>query len=521
MKPVVTMREALADERLLGTALDGDSWLPWRTLLIAANGEALTDAERVVFKRFTKREREPGRPVEEFVAVKGRRGGGSRAAAVVAAYKSGLCTHPALVKGERGICLVVAADQRQADVILDYAEAIFRGSPVLAQLIESRTARELKLTNGITIEVRAADHRRLRGITIILAIADEVAFFATAEGAVNLDHEILEAVRPALATVNGQLFLISSPYSRTGELWRSFNRHYGPNGDPLILVAQGSSREFNSTLPQSVVDRAMERDPASASAEYGAEFRRDIESFVSIEAVKACVSPGILERAPASGVSYVGFTDPSGGSANSTTLAVGHEDRNREVAVVDCIRETRPPFSPESVCEDFARVLRSYGVARVNGDRFAGVWPVEAFARCGVKYEQNAEPKSTLYQGLLPALNSRKIDLLDNQRLVNQLVGLERRTARGGRDSIDHAPGSHDDLANAVAGLCAMLPMRRSLFSDSLFQDDAPVGDPAAAAGPQSDCPWADLGSQTYDGFRKGEDGVRYPAWVLEMKKRA
>jgi hypothetical protein len=31
-------------------------------------------------------------------------------------------------------------------------------------------------------------------------------------------------------------------------------------------------------------------------------------------------------------------------------------------------------------------------------------------------------------------------------------LGLERRTSRGGRDSIDHAPGSHDDLANAAAG---------------------------------------------------------------------
>jgi len=28
----------------------------------------------------------------------------------------------------------------------------------------------------------------------------------------------------------------------------------------------------------------------------------------------------------------------------------------------------------------------------------------------------------------------------------------ERRTTRGGRDSIDHLPGAHDDLANAVAG---------------------------------------------------------------------
>jgi hypothetical protein len=36
--------------------------------------------------------------------------------------------------------------------------------------------------------------------------------------------------------------------------------------------------------------------------------------------------------------------------------------------------------------------------------------------------------------------------------MVMQLTSLERRTSRGGRDSIDHAPGSHDDIANAVAG---------------------------------------------------------------------
>lgn len=44
------------------------------------------------------------------------------------------------------------------------------------------------------------------------------------------------------------------------------------------------------------------------------------------------------------------------------------------------------------------------------------------------------------------------MELLDNARLISQLIGLERRTARGGRDSIDHASGMHDDLANAVAG---------------------------------------------------------------------
>ncbi len=63
--------------------------------------------------------------------------------------------------------------------------------------------------------------------------------------------------------------------------------------------------------------------------------------------------------------------------------------------------------------------------------------------------------KSEIYVSLLPAINSRRCDFLDNERLIAELCGLERRTARGGRDSIDHRPGAHDDLCNAVAGAVA------------------------------------------------------------------
>ena len=69
--------------------------------------------------------------------------------------------------------------------------------------------------------------------------------------------------------------------------------------------------------------------------------------------------------------------------------------------------------------------------------------------------EQSARPKSDLYHDLLPLINATRIELLDNRRLAAQLIGLERRTSRQGKDSIDHPPGGHDDLANAAAGLRA------------------------------------------------------------------
>ena len=65
--------------------------------------------------------------------------------------------------------------------------------------------------------------------------------------------------------------------------------------------------------------------------------------------------------------------------------------------------------------------------------------------------------KSDLYRDFLPLINSQQVDLLDIPRGIAQLCSLERRTARGGRDSIDHAPGAHDDIANAIAGLVVHL----------------------------------------------------------------
>lgn len=473
------LRQALDDPLLLGTVLTGPSWFAWRVLLIAAMGEELTDAERQLFQQVTGRDHEPDRMVEEFVGVIARRGGKTRAISAIGTYIGGLCRHPSLVPGERGVLLIIAPDQTQADICLGYIEANFKQSPILSQLIEARTQRALKLTNKIDIEVRASNFRTLRGLTLISAICDESAFFYNSENSANPDSEILQAVRPGLGTTGGPLFMISSPYARRGELWNVYNQHFGGKGDPSILVAQAAIGIMNPSLPQSVVDRAYERDPASADAEYGANFRRDILQFVILEVVMAVVAVGVRERSPKRRITYVAFVDPSGGSADSFTLAIGHLEG--DIVMIDVLREHRPPFSPEGVVTEFAALLKTYNVNRVTGDKYAAQWPVEVFSKASIHYEQSAPAKSELYQAALALLNSGRISLLDNQRLINQLVGLERRTARGGKNSIDHAPGGHDDCANAVCGLAAMLTAKPSYNLNALADIDDDDDDPDGA----------------------------------------
>jgi len=209
---------------------------------------------------------------------------------------------------------------------------------------------------------------------------------------------------------------------------------------------------MNPAVPQAIIDRAIERDPASAAAEYLAEFRSDIEGYITREVVEAATVPGRYELPPASSCTYAAFVDPSGGSSDSMTLAIAHRDHQGH-GILDALREVRPPFSPDSVVREFAVLLRSYGIYEITGDRYAGEWPRERFREHGIDYEPAERPKSDLYRDFLPILNSGRAELLDHVRLSAQLVSLERRTARGSRDSIDHPPGAHDDVANATAGV--------------------------------------------------------------------
>src|SRR5205823_4588295 len=100
------------------------------------------------------------------------------------------------------------------------------------------------------------------------------------------------------------------------------------------------------------------------------------------------------------------------------------------VAVVDCLRERKPPFSPDDVVAEFAATLKAYRCTRIVGDRYAGQWVAERFQRHGIDYVPAEQSKSEIYLAAVPLLNARRAELLDLPRLRVQLLGLERRVAR-------------------------------------------------------------------------------------------
>ena len=432
--------------------LEGPSWQPWRAFLAALFALPLEADALALYQRHTGRQAPPAAPARVAQTVVGRRGGKSRVLAIIATYLGCILDHaPYLVAGEQAVIAIIAADRRQVKVILNYIVGTMRGSPYLSDMIEDELAESVRLTNGVLIEIHTASIGAPRGRTFLAVLADESAFWPVGDSA-NPDVEVINAVRPGLSTIPYSLLLIaSSPYAKRGVLYTNYAKYFGKDGAP-VLVWQGATQEMNSSLADDpLIAEMYAEDPERASAEFGAQFRSDIVAFITREAFEDCLARGVRELPPGGGITYVGHVDPSGGSADSMTLAVAHLDTNG-MGVLDAVREVKPPFSPDTVVEEFAALLKSYGIARVTGDAYAGEWPRERFAVHGIAYDVSKKNTSVIYGEFLPALNGRRVQLLDHPRLIGQLVGLERRTARAGRDSIAHAPGSHDDVANAACG---------------------------------------------------------------------
>ncbi len=444
-----TIFDAMTDPSLFGATFGGPSFAAWRALLGGFYGLPLDEEQADTFKAITARAVTPTEASDELWLAVGRRGGKSHVAALVATFEGAFNDHrDKLAAGEVATVLVIAADRPQARTVLRYIRGLFE-HPMLCPLVLRDTDEGLELINRCSIEVGTASFRSVRGYTLAAVIADEIAFWHN-EGA-RPDVEVIAALRPALATLGGKLVALSSPYARRGTLWDTYRKHFAQEG--RILVAQAPSTTMNPTLPQRVVDDAMKDDVARASAEYLAQFRSDISSLIDEDLVRECTRPKPKELPFARGLTYRAFTDPSGGGADGFSLAIAHAQDNH--AVVDLVREMHG--SPAQIAGEYAALLKTYGLTKVTGDRYAGAWPRDEFSKHGITYETSELDRSGLYLELLARLNSGQVELPPYEKLHRQLVSLERRTGRGGRDHIDHPPGGHDDLANAAAGAVVLI----------------------------------------------------------------
>ena len=473
-RPVTTtIDRALVDPLLLGAALgDSASWSRWLTVLRAAYGLPLDDAQRAAFSEVAGGRNPPTRRVRELWAILARRCGKSRMAAAVAVYAACFQQHK-LAAGEQGMVLVLAASQAQARTVFQYAVGFLQASPVLLQEIAEVTRHEICLRSGVLIAIHSNGFRGVRGRTLLACVFDEIAFWRD-ETSATPDVETYRAVLPALSTTNGMLIGISTPYRKLGLLHTKHRDHFGQD-DNEILVIQGTHAAFNPTLSESTIAAQRQADPQGAISEWDAEFRTDISAFLSDELIEASINYGRpLELPPQSGVTYKAFVDASAGRGDAYALAIGHRQQGR--LVIDCVRGQHVPlgahsFDPMQATKAFADLVKQYRVGSVVGDNFSGEWVAGAWRKHSVSYVKSELTKSELYLEVLPLFTRGLVSLPDHAKLLKELRLLERRVHRSGKDSVDHGRGGHDDYANCCCGVL------RSLAFASFDSWDAAWGD--------------------------------------------
>lgn len=443
--------DACRDSDLFAPWFERGDWSAWFAFLAALFALPMTDKQKAIYRKHTRRTQTPVEAFAEAWLVVGRRGGKSFIVALVAVWLACFRDYRKhLQPGERGTVLVIAADRKQARVIMRYVKGLLENVAMLRPLVVRETTEEIELSNGVSIEIGTASFRSTRGYTVVAALLDEIAFWRNDESA-NPDDEVLNAIAPGMATIpNSMMLALSSPYAKRGVLWQAYKQHFGK--DSGTLVWQAETRVMNPSVPQAIIDRALQKDSPKARAEYLALFRADLESYIAREVVEQATRSSPLQLPFDKGNEYQAFVDPAGGGHDEFCMAIGHSHENKVIA--DCVMARRGV--PASIVVEYAEILKGYGIRKVTGDRYAGSWPADEFSKHGIQYWPADKNKSQLYLELLPALNSGTVEIPPDERLFNQIIGLERRTSRTGRDQIDHPPGASDDRANVIAGLVAI-----------------------------------------------------------------
>jgi hypothetical protein len=440
-------------------------WTAWRVFLKGVYALPMTQAEARIFRKYTGRKDPPEHEVKEVYCAVGRRGRKSAIGATIGVFEATCRDHTShTAPEERAIALVMSKDKDDAQQIQRYAAAIL-SDQALSHLVMEETADEIRLKNYVDFKIRAATITGGRSRTIITALLDEIAFFPMV-GMANPDLDIIRGIRPAMATCpTSKLFAMSSPYAQQGVLFEKFEELWGNDQVQDAFFWKAGTLDMQDTPAVRVfVEGEYKTDPVSADAECGANFRTDVQIFISREVVKAAVPRGVHGLAPCSmdpvpageeqptRHHYFGFVDTSGGSIDSFTISIAHWDHERKKAVLDWVQEWIPPFSPGKVTKEACEVLKTYYLAQVYGDAYAGEWPRDRFAENRVGYNVSQKTKHDIYKDILPCLNTAQVELLDNEKLVSQLLRLQRRVTPLGKDIIDHPKNEHDDLINAAAG---------------------------------------------------------------------
>jgi hypothetical protein len=374
-EPAITLSSALTAPQLFGKIFAATSFWTWRTVGKLIDDVPLNERREIeLFEQATGRpyNRQARRAVRRLIILAGRRAGKDRFLSAVGVWRAALCTdwrqHQS--PGEGAVVILLGRDKKQAAILRRYCHGLLQ-APDLKHQVVRETNEVIEFRNGSSLEIASNDVALVRGRSAIAVLGSECCYWKTGDYAASSDEEVVGAAEPSMAMSpdGGLLVLGSSVYHKRGYMFRQYRELFG-NADSDDLVWFTPSKVMNPKLPQSVVDKAMAKDPHIAGAEYLNRWREDLSECFPYDAVEACVDENAYERPRVPNTTYLAYQDAaSGGGEDSFALAIAH--RERDIVILDLLHERRPRFVAYEVIAEYAQILKAYGISEIHGDRYA------------------------------------------------------------------------------------------------------------------------------------------------------
>jgi hypothetical protein len=384
--------------------------------------------------------------------VAGRQSGKtSRIAALMAVYEA-FRSH-GLPPGECGYVLVIAPSLKQSKIAFKFIKKYIQGSPALKSWVLKITKDEIELKNGVVIACLPCSYVAVRGYPVICVICDEMAFWSHEETAANPEQEVIDALRPAMATLhNTKLVKISTPFAKEGILWDEFQQR----NELSHLVWQVSTEQMNPAVTKEFLDKARQRNEETFKREHLGEFTDSVIGWITAEILDPSIVRGRGELPQMPNVTYAAALDPAS-RHNDFALAILHLT-SEGLIVVDRVARwagTKTAALPfEHVLEEIKSILDEYGINTAIGDQFY-FEPIRQYLwKLGIIYQGvhfTSETRLRIFGSLKSLLVQRKIELLDDPKLLRELRGLREEKTDRGQIDIRPSRGFGDDSAVAVA----------------------------------------------------------------------
>jgi hypothetical protein len=353
--------------------------------------------------------------------------------------------------------LIISPGLRQSNRIgLEMVRQFLTTIPELDGQLISETTDSLTLANGVVIRTLPGDPRLVQGFNAAIVWLDEAAGFKD-ETAVSNFEDVLDAVRPATATVADSVILITTlPGVKSGSIHDAWQSRLERDA----LVWKTSSVEFNPSLAESEEYKRALKRPEHWKLFYSGEFCDARSALIPANFIESAVPKGRTEVPPeeVSGC-WAGLGCDFAQSSDDCAAAIvarAEVDGKDKLVLVWARRwsvkssELHPIYT---YLEEILEACQRYGCVAGCGDQQSLAAAKQFFSeRGGIAYERlvtNGLASEPVFDFLREQLRGGRLLLLDLPELVQQMKALEVRRDVGSYEVA--AVRGKDDFAVAVA----------------------------------------------------------------------